>query len=305
MERKSIQEKKKKVEKLVDLIKGYKIVGVIDIENIKARQLQKIRNALPKDTKIKVEKKKIIEFAFDALKEKGLDKLKEYLKGMPALILSNSDPFYVSKMLDKNKASGFAKPGQIAEEDVIIPAGPTNFTAGPIIGELAQVGIRGKVEDGKIVIVQDTCVVKKGEEINKKVAEVLMKFGIEPVKIRLKMLACYDNGRIYKADELHVSEEEEIERIKQAHSFAFNLSINCKILTKETREILLRNAAMDARKLALGACIISKDTYEEIISLAFSQMLMLASKIHVINKEALSDELNELVVEKGFKEIFG
>ena len=300
-----IDEKKKKVEEIVNLIKNYRVVGVIDIQNIKARQIQKIRNSLPSDTKIKVVRKKIIEFAFDALKEKGIDELKKYLKGMPALILSNSDPFRVSKMLDKNRASGFAKPGQVVDEDIIIPAGPTNFVAGPIIGELAQIGIKGKVEDGKIVIMQDTCVVKKGEEVKKNVAEILMKFGIEPIKIKLDIIACWDNGKIYRSEDLRVSEEEEIKKIKEVYMNAMKLAIECRIPIKETIGILLSQASNEARTLALKISFISKDNYKEILSLAFSQMLMLASKIQVINKEALSSELNELVIEKGFKEIFG
>jgi large subunit ribosomal protein L10 len=300
-----INEKKKKVEEIVNLIKNYRVVGVIDIQNIKAKQLQKIRNSLPSDTKIKVIRKKIIEFAFDALKEKGINELKKYLRGMPALILSNTDPFHVSKMLDKNRASGFAKPGQVVDEDIIIPAGPTNFAAGPIIGELAQVGIKGRVEDGKIVVVQDTCIVKKGEEVSKNVAEILMKFGIEPIKIKLNMIACWDNGRIYEGEELKVSEEEEINKIKELHMNALKVAIKCRIPTKETIGILLSQASNEAKVLALRITFISKDNYKEILSLAFSQMLMLASKIQVINKEALSSELNELVIEKGFKEIFG
>jgi len=45
----------------------------------------------------------------------------------------------------------------------MIPAGDTPFKPGPIIGDLQKVGIKAKIQGGKIVITDDSLVVKKAE----------------------------------------------------------------------------------------------------------------------------------------------
>ena len=47
----------------------------------------------------------------------------------------------------------------------MIPAGPTPFAPGPIIGELGMLKIKAGIEAGKVVIKEDAHVAKKGDVI--------------------------------------------------------------------------------------------------------------------------------------------
>ena len=49
---------------------------------------------------------------------------------------------YIKPYLEKSKSNAPAKPGQTAPSDLVLPAGETPFTPGPMIGELGQLGIK-------------------------------------------------------------------------------------------------------------------------------------------------------------------
>ena len=104
------ESKKKIVEELLKLGKDYPIIGLLNMENLPAKQLQKINEKLRGDFVLRMAKKRIIKIAFDKLKEdkKGIDKLTEYFKGMPALIFTNKDPFGLSIYLSAIESSSWS-----------------------------------------------------------------------------------------------------------------------------------------------------------------------------------------------------
>src|SRR3989344_753679 len=199
--------KKQEVESLKNLILEYPVLGIVDSTNLPSMQLQKIRFKLKPDVLIKMTRSRLLKLAIEQLKDKkyGIEKLNEYLRhNIPILLFSKKDSFRLSKFLIKNKNSAPARPGQKAPNDIIIPAGPTEFTPGPVIGELGQAGLKTAVEGGKIVIKEDKLIVKEGDVITDKVAGVLAKLGIRPMKIGFNLLATYDNGLIYNKDVLDI-----------------------------------------------------------------------------------------------------
>ena len=197
--------KKQEVESLKHLILEYPVIGVVDSTNLPSMQLQKMRFKLKPDVLIKMTKSRLLKLALEQLKDKkqGIEKLEEYLRyNIPVLLFSKKDSFKLSKFLIKNKSSAPARPGQKAPNDIIVPAGPTEFTPGPGIGELGQAGLKTGVEGGKIVIKEDKLIVKEGDVITDKVAAVLAKLGIQPMKIGFNLLATYDSGLIYNKNVL-------------------------------------------------------------------------------------------------------
>ncbi len=266
-----VSEKKKRiVEELKKLIQQYKLFGIVDLTNMPSPQLQKIKSLLKGTAIIKVAKKRLIKLALDQLKEvkKGIEKMEEYVSGISALIFTNENPFKLYRVIEKNKTMTSAKPGQIAPSDIYIQAGPTPFTPGPIIGELGQFGIKTGVEEGKVVIKEDKLLVKEGEVIDAKMAELLSKLGIEPMEIGLNLKVVYDNGTIYKKDILAISEEEYYENFKKVAKQAINLALNIKYFTSYTTKMFIVDAARKAFLLAESRSIITKETIKNILAKA-------------------------------------
>jgi large subunit ribosomal protein L10 len=250
--RQKLQQKKKEVEELKNILKQDVYIGILDLKGLPSAQFQSLRNKLKDKLKIRVSKKSLIKLAIDQVKneKENIEKLENYLKeAMPAILTTKEDPFKLARLIQQNKSTLPAKPGQIAPKDIVIPEGPTNFSPGPIIGELGAAGIKAAIENGKVVIKQETTIVKQGEEITPKQAELLTKFGIQPMEIGLNLLAIYKDSEILEKEVLFVDEKEYIEKIQTAVKEALNLAVYISYPTKETIEILLQKA--EREKLAL------------------------------------------------------
>ncbi|MHA1868276.1 MAG: 50S ribosomal protein L10 [Candidatus Heimdallarchaeaceae archaeon] len=242
--------KKKEVSELKELMIRYRVISLGDITSLPSKQFQNIRKKLKDKVLIKVTKKRLIKKAIDSIKEKDLKPLEKYLEdSMPVLLFTNEDPFKLYKLLKKSKSKAVARPGQTAPNDLFIEAGPTNFTPGPIIGELGQIGIVAAVEQGKVTIKRDKLLVKEGEIINEKVASILSKLGIEPMEIGLNLKVSYDNGTLYDKSVLDFDEDKLLNNIKLAHQYVLSLALKIKYFTKETVKLLISKAASQARAL--------------------------------------------------------
>src|SRR3989338_3106221 len=197
--------KKDTAEKIVELINSYPIIGAVNMENLPGQQLQTLRAKLRKDAVLLMTKRRIMKIAIEQAKsqKEGIEELEQHLSGMPALLFTKESPFKLSRMLQKNKSPAPAKAGQTAPRDITVNKGPTSFAPGPIIGELASVGIKSGVEGGKIAIKEDSIIVRKGDKIKPKVAEILTRLGIMPMEVGLDLVAIYENGTIYSKDVLN------------------------------------------------------------------------------------------------------
>ncbi len=265
------KDKPAEVERLVKLIDSYPVVGIIDIYMLPAKQLQKIKQDLKDKIKVRVAKKTLIKRALEKSSKKGIAGLADKMKGQPALILSKVDPFKLFKLLEKNKAPRAAKPGDIATKDIVIKAGPTDLQAGPAISTLQKVGLKTKVEGGKISIMQDKVICKEGETITPEVANVLSALKIEPLEIGLNLVVAWENGIIYERDVLAVDEEEYRERIVQAVMEMMNLSLNVGYLVKETAEFAIIKAWREMKSLGVEAGIYEKDVIEDLLAKASAE----------------------------------
>ena len=244
------KKKLNEVKKLKELFLKYRVISVGDITSLPSRQFQTIRSKLKPKVEVRVTKKALIKRAIEELKEKDLKVLEKYLeRAMPVLLFTNEDPFRMYKSLKKSKSKAAAKPGQKAPVDLIVEAGPTNFTPGPVIGELGQAGIVAAVEGGKVVIKREKILVREGEIINEKQASILAKLGIEPMEIGLNLKVVYDNGILYEKSILDFDEEKLVNEIKLAHQYALSLALKMGYTTKETIRLLISKAAAQARAL--------------------------------------------------------
>jgi|SRR3989344_5347424 len=244
------EKKKQEINELKNLMVKYRVISIGDITSLPSKQFQEIRKKLKENVVIRVTKKRLIRKAIESLKEKDLKPLEKYLeKSMPVMLFTDEDPFKLYKLLKKSKSKATARPGQVAPNDIIVQAGPTNFTPGPIIGELGQAGIVASVEGGKIAIKKDKLLVKEGAVINSKTASLLSKLGIEPMDVGLNLKVVYDDGMIYEKSVLDFDEERLLNDIKLAHQYAINLAMQMGYTTKETIKLLIRKAAAQARSL--------------------------------------------------------
>ena len=276
------EQKKKLVQELVHDIDHFPIVGVINLEHLPAQQLQTMRSTLKsKGIKLSMARKKLLYLALSHSKKKNLDQLSAKIKGMPALLFTKENPFALNALIVKNKSEAPAKAGQTAPKEIVIKAGPTSFAPGPIISELAAVGIKTKVNAGKLEIIQDVTVAKEGDVISAKLAETLKRLDIKPMEIGLNLVAVWEEGLVFDSKQLHIDEKEYAQNITQAATWAMNLAVEMAYPTSDTTELLLQKAFREAKAVGVEYAIMNKETSDEIIVRSERQALSLQKEANL------------------------
>ncbi|AGB04045.1 ribosomal protein L10 [Aciduliprofundum sp. MAR08-339] len=283
--------KYKFVDQLVQLMDKYPVVGIVNINNIPAAQMQKMRRDLKDKAVFIVGKNRLIKLALEKSGKKNIKELANYIEGQTGIIFTDMNAFKLAKLLEKTETKAPAKGGEIAPEDIIVHEGETPFKPGPMISEFQKVGLPAAVQKGKIVIRKDTVLVKKGEVISRDVAQVLTKLEIFPMTVGLDLKAAYEDEMVFSKEVLHVDTTKVYGDIVNAIQYATNLSVNAAYPTKLTMPMIIGKAARDALNLAINGGIVNKFTAEHILRKAYMEMLSLASVLG----DGLDDELKNLI----------
>jgi len=261
--------KKNLVQELTEKTKSSSVVGVVNLESLPAQQLQNMRAMLrSKGVQLIMARKKLLRLALSESKQDNIEQLSEKIKGMPALLFTEENPFTLYSTIQKNKSEAPAKAGQEAPKEIVVAAGATNFAPGPIISELAAVGIKTKVDNGKLAIIDDVVVAKEGDIISDKLAETLKRLDLKPMEVGLDLVAVWEDGTIFGAKQLHVDETEYEQNFIQAAGWAMNLAVEMVYPCSETTDILLQKAFREAKSLGVESAILTDETKEDILAKA-------------------------------------
>jgi large subunit ribosomal protein L10 len=297
--------KKKIVKDIIKLAKQYNIIGVVNMQDLPAPQLQLMKSELRGKINLFMTKKRLIKIALEDIKneKKHIEELEKYLEGMPALLFTNENPFKLSKLLQKSKTSAPARAGQTAPEDIVVAKGPTPFAPGPVISELSSAGLKVGIENGKVAVKEDAVVAKKGDKIKPKVAEILTRLDIKPMQVGLGLIAAYENEVIYQRDVLEVDEKEFNNKINLAATQAFNLAFNITYPTKDNINLLIAKAFNDAKALGISQKILDKGIIEQLLGKAEMDMLGLKDSAGIETKKPESKEEIKPAEEKPKEEV--
>ncbi|MGD2142379.1 MAG: 50S ribosomal protein L10 [Candidatus Bathyarchaeota archaeon] len=267
------------VDSTVKLLDDYKLIGAADLNKVGSGMLQDLRRQLRGRVLLRGIKNTLMHIAMDKAGLEGTEDFLERIKGQNIYIFSNGNPFRLALTLHRNKARVFAKPGDPAIEDIIIPSGNTGLSPGPIISKFGALGIRTRIEAGNIWVVNDTDVAKVGDEISSDLADLLARLGIRASEMGLEIKAVYEGGVVIPRETLLIDPEEYSQRLVKAYNGAYQVALKSSYVTPATIVPLLSMAAQDARKVAMEAAWITRDTASELIVKANVQAVNLAKAV--------------------------
>jgi large subunit ribosomal protein L10 len=255
-------------------------VGIASLHKTRATQLQELRKKMQETVSFIVIKNSLIERAITGLEDKpNIDDLKKYLTGSNIFLFTNINPFKLVLLLQKNKIKAFAKAGDVASQDIIIPAGNTGLSPGPIISQFSSVGIKTKIESGSVKVNKDTVVAKEGEIISENLAVILSKLGIKSVEMGLSLNVIYNNGIIISKDKLAIDINEFKKKLVKAYTQTYDLSLKLRYPTQQNIIMLLKLSFINIYNLSINTNIISNETIKDLIVKAHSEAFKLYSKI--------------------------
>ena len=250
--RKIAEWKKESLEQLTGLMSKYPVIAAADLTKVRSSQIHELRKRLRDRVTMVVAKNNLLRKTVElgSFKSARLGEFVKDLTGSNILLFTELNPYSLIILLDKSKVRVPAKGGDIATNEIMIPAGNTGLPPGPVISEFGEIKVQTKIEGGSIWVARDSVVARKGDTITAKMASVLSKLGLKPMEAGLTLAFAYDNGSILQRDDLAFDLPSFKSDFITAINDALNLSTEAGYVTMENAPRILVKGLRQALALA-------------------------------------------------------
>lgn len=254
-ERKGLQ-----VKKLKALLEEYKNVLIVTIDNVGSNQMQKVRIALRGKAVVLMGKntliKKVVREA--AVAKPELETLIPLIVGNVGFVFTNDNLAEVRKLILTNKVPAAAKSGTSAPDDVHVPAGPTGLDPGQT-NFFQALNIATKIVKGTIEIINPVHLIKKTDKVTSSHVALLTKLNILPFFYGFGVTHVWENGTVYEADILDMSQSDLMNKFLGATSRLAAISLAIGYPTQASLPHLLNGAFKKLVSVALSTSITFKE----------------------------------------------
>merc|ERR1719352_1411061 len=136
----------------------------------------------------------------------GLEALIKAVNGNCGFVFCHGDMDEIRELLTMNKRQAPAKAGIVAMCDVFLPQGPTGLD--PSSTNFFQtLNIPTKIVKGSVELIAEVKVVTCGTKVTASQAVLLTKMGIKPFEYGIKVQHVYDNGSVFDAKVLDITDD--------------------------------------------------------------------------------------------------
>lgn len=268
----------REVETLVNLFKQYKVFALAYLEGLPTAQLQQIKKKLRNKVYFRVSKNTLVKIA---LKKIGVEneELFNLLQGQNILLFTNMNPFELAFLLEKHKTYTYYKPGDVADKEIVVPAGNTGLSPGPILSTFSKLKIPVRVQGNSIWIAKDVVVAKPGDKISEDLASLLQRLGIALKEVKIRLKAAFIDGIVIPGDKLLLDLDEYRNNIITAYQNALKIGVEIAWPVPEVLELSIKKAYLRAIMLAAEAGFVTPETIKYVVARAVAKALALASVV--------------------------
>lgn len=259
--------KKESLEQLNGLLSKYPVIAAADLTKVRSSQIHELRKRLRDRVTMVVAKNNLLRKSVELgdFKSARLGEFVKDLTGSNILLFTELNPYSLIVLLDKSKVRVPAKGGDIATNEIMIPAGNTGLPPGPVISEFGEIKVQTKIEGGSIWVAKDSIVARRGDTITAKMASVLSKLGLKPMEAGLTLAFAYDNGSIMTKDDLVMDLPGWKNDFITGINDALNLSTEAGYLTTENAPRILVKGMRQALALASEAAFLEDGTIDFVL----------------------------------------
>ena len=184
---------------------------IVQADNVGSKQFMDIRAAIRSNSTVLMGKNTMVRRCIRSYVERTGNTswagLLDHIEGNVGLVFTQGDLAEVKDAIAEFKVGAPAKVGTLAPVNVSIPAGNTGMD--PSQTSFFQVlNIPTKITKGTIEITADIQVVTAGEKVGASEATLLAKLGIKPFSYGLQVLKVYEDGSIYDAAVLDITDDD-------------------------------------------------------------------------------------------------
>jgi len=265
----STERKQEYFDKMKHLLSTYTKAFIVQVDNVGSSQLQSTRKALRGQAEILMGKntmmrKVIREFVADN-PGTPVAQLEAICRGNVGFVFTSADLGTVRETLESNVRPAPAKVGSIAPINVIVPKGPTGCDPGQT-AFFQTLQISTKITKGQIEMTNDTDLITAGDKVTASQAALLQKLEIEPFSYGLVLVAVYDNGSVFDAKVLDITDDVLANKFTAGLSVLASLSLALGYPTQASVPHSIANAFKAVLAVTIGCenfTFDKADVYEE------------------------------------------
>jgi len=195
-------------EELTEHFGNYSKMFLVDVDNVGSNQLHQIRIALRGKALIYCGKNTQMRRVIRELEKENpqLERVRNVLKLNLAIVFTNGNLSEIRDVIVTNKVAAPARAGQLAQCNVIVPAGNTGMEP-TMTSFLQALNIPSKITKGSIEILSPVDLIQAGEKVEASQCALLEKLGIRPFSYGLVVRHVYDDGAMYDPAVLDITDE--------------------------------------------------------------------------------------------------
>mmetsp|Transcript_15445 Transcript_15445/g.20897 ORF Transcript_15445/g.20897 Transcript_15445/m.20897 type:complete len:317 (+) Transcript_15445:116-1066(+) len=242
--------------KLSGLINDNSTILIVGADNVGSRQMQQIRAALRGEAEVIMGKnttiRKVIKDYVAANPGHPIGSILSHVAGNVGFVFTNSDMVSVRDGLTANRVPAPARVGAIAPCDVFVEPGPTGCDPGQT-SWFQALNIPTKINRGQIEMISRVHLVHEGEKVGNSEAALLQKLDIRPFEYGLVVKTVYDNGEVFDAAVLDITEADVLAKITGAAGTLSALCLEIGYPTKASLVHTINNAFKACVSISLGS----------------------------------------------------
>ncbi len=279
--RKAIEVKSALAEEIKKILSTSKSFVVISATGLPGQQFLEIKKKLgARGLRVRMIKGKVFLKAAKDLGLGGVEKLEPLVANPSIFVFSEQyNVFELGEIVRSMGAYRKAKPGDKADAEIVIPAGPTGIPPGPMISVFGRLKIPVQPRGSEIHVIRDTVVAKPGQEISPELASLLNKMGITPFIVKPNVVLGYEGGLVIPGEKLVLDIEGTRNMLLEAISRSYAIATEIVVPDKLVLEMVLRKAYMRAIALSTELGIVTPENAPEIIRKAYARALALAQAL--------------------------
>jgi large subunit ribosomal protein LP0 len=231
------------LKKFLDAFTTYDQVIIVDLNNISTEQITRTRVNLRKEKSIVlIGKNSIVRVAIGILTNKGevgaegkvyqkqyparpdLVNLLPHVEGKIGYVFSHKGYSEIKPIVEREAVKVPAKPGVVAQCDVIVPPQQTNIDPGKII-EFQRIGMNVKTNKSALEIIKEHKLCSKGDIVSETVSAMCRMLGIIPFEYSLKIRKVFVNGSIIPEEVINFDTNKVIALFQQNVSLVAAVSL--------------------------------------------------------------------------------
>jgi mRNA turnover protein 4 len=186
------------VENIRKALEQYPHVYTFTVANMRTNILQACREERRADSRFFVGSNKVMGVALGRDAETSaapnLWKLTRFLSGLSGLFFTTLDKKAVKAYFDSVAGNVFARTGGESTVSFQLKQGPLHQFPHSMLEHLRKLGLPVRLDNGVIVVEEDTIVCEPGEELTTEAAQLLRLFGLETAQFGITLTAHWTDG---------------------------------------------------------------------------------------------------------------